>query len=91
MTNFLGPFKIMEKIGLVAYRLELPKSSSIHSVFHVSQLKKVVGDHKLEQSDVMSYLTENYEWIAKPEEIYEYTKNKKGEWEALVKWQGLPP
>ena len=55
--KFLGPFKVVERIGLASYTLELPTTSSIHPVFHVSQLKKVIGNHKLEQADVMSFLT----------------------------------
>ncbi|WVZ63481.1 hypothetical protein U9M48_013108 [Paspalum notatum var. saurae] len=39
--RYIGPFKIMEKKGEVACRLELPPSlSGVHDVFHVSQLKK---------------------------------------------------
>ena len=39
--RYIGPFKILERRGEVAYQLELPESlSSVHDVFHVSQLKK---------------------------------------------------
>jgi hypothetical protein len=39
--RYIGPFKILERCGEVAYQLELPESlAGVHNVFHVSQLKK---------------------------------------------------
>jgi hypothetical protein len=39
--RFIGPFKILEKRGEVAFQLELPPQlSDVHDVFHVSQLRK---------------------------------------------------
>ncbi|WVZ81158.1 hypothetical protein U9M48_028570 [Paspalum notatum var. saurae] len=39
--RYVGPFKILERCGLVGYRLELPPHlAAVHDVFHVSQLKK---------------------------------------------------
>jgi hypothetical protein len=41
MPRFIGPFKIREKRGEVAYQLELlPQLSDVHDVFHISRRKK---------------------------------------------------
>ena len=39
-----GNYKVLQKIGTMAYKLELPVSSRVHLVFHVSCLKKVIGN-----------------------------------------------
>ncbi|GJZ63212.1 putative reverse transcriptase domain-containing protein [Tanacetum coccineum] len=46
--RYIGPFKIIAKVGTVAYRLKLPdKLSRVHSTFHVSNLKKCLADEPL--------------------------------------------
>ncbi|GJW49194.1 putative reverse transcriptase domain-containing protein [Tanacetum coccineum] len=46
--RYIGPFKILKKVGLVAYTLDLPKElSNVHSTFHVSNLKKCLSDESL--------------------------------------------
>ncbi|GKF26983.1 reverse transcriptase domain-containing protein, partial [Tanacetum coccineum] len=46
--RYVGPFKVLEKVGSVAYKLELPQElSSIHNTFHVSNLKKCYPDKPL--------------------------------------------
>ena len=42
--KYYGPYKVLRNIGSMAYILELPASSRVHPVFHVSYLKKVMGD-----------------------------------------------
>nr|GEX70881.1 putative reverse transcriptase domain-containing protein [Tanacetum cinerariifolium] len=45
---YVGPFKVLEKVGSVAYKLELPQElSRVHNTFHVSNLKKCYADEPL--------------------------------------------
>ena len=42
--RYIGPFKILERIGLVSYKLNLPQElSASHDTFHVSNLKKCLS------------------------------------------------
>ncbi|GJZ80898.1 putative reverse transcriptase domain-containing protein [Tanacetum coccineum] len=46
--RYIRPFKILERIGLVAYKLELPKElRNLHSIFHISNLKKCLSNESL--------------------------------------------
>ncbi|GKB26497.1 putative reverse transcriptase domain-containing protein [Tanacetum coccineum] len=46
--HYIGPFKILAKVGTVVYRLELPEQlSRVYSTFHVSNLKKCFSDEPL--------------------------------------------
>ncbi|GKF09342.1 hypothetical protein Tco_0043566, partial [Tanacetum coccineum] len=47
--RYVGPFKVLEKVGVVAYKLELPQElSRVHNMFYVSNLKKCYADEPLD-------------------------------------------
>ncbi|XP_073221513.1 uncharacterized protein [Cicer arietinum] len=46
--RYYGPFKITARVGVVAYRLQLPATACIHPVFHVSLLNKAIGNYQVE-------------------------------------------
>ncbi|GJZ34466.1 hypothetical protein Tco_0580283 [Tanacetum coccineum] len=46
--RYVGPFKVLEKVRSVSYKLELPQEfSRVHNTFHVSNLKKCYSDEPL--------------------------------------------
>ena len=43
--RYIEPFEILERVGIIAYRLALPSNlSGVHEVFHVSMLRKYTPD-----------------------------------------------
>jgi hypothetical protein len=80
--RYIGPFKVLERKGEVAYRLELPPNlSGGHDVFHVSQLKKCLGvpeeQAPLEGLEVQEDLTYTEHLVKILETSERVTRNKK--------------
>ena len=50
--RFIGPFEVLDRVGVVAYKIEMsPSLSGVHDMFHVSMLRKYVS----EPTHVLSY------------------------------------
>nr|GEW28242.1 retrovirus-related Pol polyprotein from transposon TNT 1-94 [Tanacetum cinerariifolium] len=68
--RYIGPFKILVKVGTVAYRLELLEQlSRVHSTFHVSNLKKCLSDEPLAISLEEIYVDDKLNFIEEPIKI----------------------
>ena len=90
--KYYGPYKVLQKIGSMAYKLELPATSWVHSVFHVSYLNKIIGD-KIPIQTILPELDEEGKVILELEIISEIrTKQLRNRviTEYLVKWKNIP-
>ncbi|KAL1206997.1 hypothetical protein V5N11_029812 [Cardamine amara subsp. amara] len=87
-AKYFGPFPIIERIGKVAYRLQLPSTAKIHNVFHISLLKEALGQQPVADS-LRQALLQTEELNLEPEFIKGIRYNDKGHLEALVHWKGF--
>ncbi|GJV35852.1 putative reverse transcriptase domain-containing protein [Tanacetum coccineum] len=68
--RYIRPFKIIAKVGTVAYRLELPENlSRVHSTFHFSKLKKCLADKPLAIPQDEIQVDDKMNFIEEPVEI----------------------
>jgi hypothetical protein len=91
--RFYGPFRIIERVGKVAYKLELPSYSKIHNVFHCSVLKPHIGSIPTVVDDLPNDAVDNHPLVsplailATREELID----GKMQVQVLVQWAGLSP
>ncbi|GKE48689.1 hypothetical protein Tco_1479947 [Tanacetum coccineum] len=68
--RYIRPFKILERIGLMAYKLELPEElSNVYTTFHVSNLKKCLSNESLVIPMKELQLDNKLNFIEEPVEI----------------------
>lgn len=91
--RFFGPYKVIEWIGPVAYRLEQPCASKIHDVFHVSLLRKYLGS-PVEVSPELPPISSFDSILPQPERVLDTRVVQKGHYrpkiEVLILWKGTP-
>ncbi|GJU60903.1 putative reverse transcriptase domain-containing protein [Tanacetum coccineum] len=70
--RYVGPFKVLEKVRSVAYKLELPQElSRVHNTFHVSNLKKCYSDEPLAVPLEGLHIDDKLQFVEEPVEIME--------------------
>ncbi|GJX08416.1 putative reverse transcriptase domain-containing protein [Tanacetum coccineum] len=68
--RYVGPFKVLEKVGSIAYKLELPEElSRVHNTFHVSNLKKCHADEPLAVPLDGLHFDDKLQFVEEPVEI----------------------
>ncbi|GJS59513.1 hypothetical protein Tco_0654297 [Tanacetum coccineum] len=68
--RYVGPFKVLEKVVSVAYKLELPQElNRVHNTFHVSNLKKCYSDEPLAVPLEGLHVDDKLRFVEEPVEI----------------------
>ncbi|XP_019098184.1 PREDICTED: uncharacterized protein LOC109131560 [Camelina sativa] len=89
-ARYYGPYPMEAKVGKVAYRLKLPVKAKKHPTFHVSQLKRAIGELQAATS-IPTWITEDGFLHAEPKVVAGTRKNTvTGQSEVLIKWKGMP-
>ena len=81
---------VLQRIGPVAYKLELPTGSRIHPVFHISVLKKTICTDTSAQQSLPDVCEDDASFLPTPQAVLDH-RVQKGHQEVLIHWKGLSP
>ncbi|GKC15222.1 hypothetical protein Tco_1012004 [Tanacetum coccineum] len=71
--RYVGPFKVLEKVGAISYKLELPQElSRVHNTFHVSNLNKCYADEQLAVPLDGVHIDDKLHFVEEPVEIMDH-------------------
>jgi transposase InsO family protein len=92
-SKYYGPFRVLEKIGSLSYKILLPEGVKIHPVFHVSQLKKHLGKNAVPQQGI-PLVTPDGKIKTEPTKVLETRSLPRNgvlvtQW--LIEWANLTP
>jgi hypothetical protein len=88
--RYFGPYRVLSRVGTMAYKLDLLASSSVHPIFHVSQLKKAISP----MTQVTAVPPNTSDGFQVPMQILQRRVVSRGVRtvpQALIHWSSLPP
>ena len=93
MPRWVGPFTVLERIGDLAYRLELPASMRMHPVFHVSLLQAYREDGRVQPPPPPFYVGGQLAYTVDRilDHMSVHRGRRKNMKEFLVRWEGYGP
>jgi hypothetical protein len=92
-SKYYGPFRVLARVGNVAYKLQLPTNVNIHPVFHVSQLKRHLGPTAVPNPD-LPLVDANGRIKTEPVHVLQTRQIPRSNVaivQLLVQWANLPP
>ena len=89
-TRYYGPFHVIQRVGEVSYKLDLPASSLIHPLFNVSNLKAKLGNQVVPRTTLPAI---NADLVITPEHVLILARRSlqlrsRTITQVLVQWQG---
>lgn len=89
-ARYFGPFQILQRLGSVAYKLQLPEGTRVHPVFHVSQLKRALGTNDVAKQ-LPSAFDSGFSVDYKPKQVLAVRRTHTGEeirQQVFIHWEG---
>ena len=92
LPKYIGPFKILDRIGTMAYKIELPAHMKCHNVFHVSNLQPYRTDGRVQPPPIPLVIDDDLQYEV--DQVIDHRDIKRGnrsKREYLLKWLGYGP